>query len=53
MDWNEYQKFLDEKIADARHNMEHAARTYLEAKAKYEAVLLEKETFEKALAGDL
>lgn len=49
MDWKSYRKFLDEKIADAKHNLDHAAKDYLETKAKYEMVLIEKESFEKAL----
>lgn len=49
MDWNEYEKFLDQKIADAQYNLDHAAKTYLEAKAKYEAMVREKELFLKSI----
>jgi hypothetical protein len=51
MDWNKYQKFLDQKIADAKYNLDHAFKEYQEAKAKYEAMLQEKETFKKAIGG--
>jgi hypothetical protein len=49
MDPKTYERFLDEKIADAKHNLDHAAKDYLEAKAKYELVLFEKESFIKSM----
>jgi hypothetical protein len=49
MDWNEYRKLLDQKISDAWHNYEYAEKKFNEAKAKYEAVMLEKQSFEKSL----
>jgi hypothetical protein len=52
MDWNTYQKFLDQKIADAKFNLDAATKTYLEAKSKYEIILSEKDSFLKAMEGD-
>jgi hypothetical protein len=49
VDWKEYRRLLEMKIADALYNYEFAKKKSDEAKAKYEAVLLEKESFEKAL----
>lgn len=49
MNWNEYQKYLDQKISDAWHNYEYAEKKYIEAKAKYEAVMLEKQSYDKDL----
>lgn len=50
MDSNEYEKFLDQKIADTKYILSHAAKEYLEAKAKYEAMVKEKENFLKSLS---
>jgi hypothetical protein len=49
LSWKEYQSYIDRKISDARYNFEYAEKRYLEAKLNYEAALLEKESFEKAL----
>lgn len=49
MDPKKYERFLDEKVADAKYNLEHATKVYQESKAKYEAVLREKEMFQKAI----
>lgn len=49
MDWNEYQKFLNQKIADAKYNYESAQRRFKEAKAAFDAAVMEKQAFENAL----
>jgi hypothetical protein len=49
MNWNDYQKILDQKISDAWHNYENAEKKYNEAKAKYETIMWEKQSFENAL----
>jgi hypothetical protein len=49
MDLITYEKFLDQKISDAKHTLDHAAKEYLEAKAKYELVLFERDSFINAI----
>lgn len=49
MNWKAYEKLLDEKIKDAKFTLEYTSKKHMEAKAKYESVLLEKESFLKAL----
>jgi hypothetical protein len=49
MNWSYYSTLLDHKIADAQYNYDYAEKKAREAKAVLNAVLLEKENFEKAL----
>lgn len=42
MNWNEYQRFLDQKLADAQYNLEFAEKKLKESKKTYSAVLREK-----------
>jgi hypothetical protein len=45
MDWDTYSKMLDEKVADAKSNYDKAEKDYLQAKAKYETIVDERERF--------
>jgi hypothetical protein len=49
MDWKEYRRLLDMKIADASYNMDFAEKKFKEAAAALRAAVAEKEAFEKAL----
>lgn len=49
VDWNRYQKMLDEKEADAKYNLEHAEKKVREARAAYDSVLRERRAFEQVL----
>ena len=49
MNWTQYSKLLEVKIADTHYNMKFAEKKYKEAKAHYEASLREKHSFESAL----
>lgn len=49
VNWVYYSHLLDEKIADAWYNWEHAERKEREARTVYEAAMREKESFENAL----
>jgi hypothetical protein len=49
VNWKQYNKYLDVKIADAHYVLTYTEKKYKEAKAQHEAALREKESFEKAL----
>jgi hypothetical protein len=49
MNWTQYKKMLDVKIADTHYNLEYADKKYREAKAQHESALRERDSFEKAL----
>lgn len=49
INWNQYRQLVDEKIADAWHNMDQAEKAYAQAKAAYDAAMREKESFETAV----
>lgn len=49
MNWNQYRQLVDNKIADAWYNMDRAEKEYVQAKAKYDAAMREKESFENAV----
>ena len=49
MNWTQYSKYLDVKIADAHYVLEYSKKKYLEAKAQHEASLREKKAFEEGL----
>jgi hypothetical protein len=51
LNWKQYSKYLDVKIADAHYVLTYNEKKYKEAKAQHEAALREKESFEKALDG--
>lgn len=49
MNWTQYKKMLDVKIADCHYVLQYTEKKYREAKAQYEAAVREKESFENAL----
>jgi hypothetical protein len=49
MNWNEYSKLLDNQITEAKFNLDHAESKYKQSKMIYEALLMQKEMFEKSL----
>jgi hypothetical protein len=49
LNWRNYSNFIDEKVKDAKHNLEHAEKKRKEAQVVYTSVLREKENFENAL----
>jgi hypothetical protein len=49
MNWNEYEKMLLQQIADAKHNMEHSEKEYKQNKAKYDALILQHQSFKLAI----
>lgn len=51
MNWTQYQKMLEIKIADTHYNLRYTEKKYREAKAAYDASLKELEAFEIAVEG--
>jgi hypothetical protein len=49
VNWRIYSNFIDEKVKDAKHNLDYAEKKYKEAQVVYTSVLREKENFENAL----
>ena len=49
LNWTQYKKLLDIKIADTHYVLQYSEKKYREAKAQHDAALREKENFEKAL----
>jgi hypothetical protein len=49
MNWNEYSKLLDNQITEAKINLDPAESKYKQSKMIYEALLMQKEMFEKSM----
>jgi hypothetical protein len=47
--YTEYEKMLNQKISDTRHNLEYHTTKLAEAKMEYRAALAEKVSFDKAV----
>ena len=49
MNWTDYSKLLDERITEAKYNLEYTEKKFKEAKMIYGVAVRGKEAFEKAL----
>jgi hypothetical protein len=47
MNTDRYRLLIDQKLSDAWHNYELTEKAYREAKAIYESILVQKESYEK------
>jgi hypothetical protein len=49
MNWSEYSTLLDNQITEAKFNLDHAESKYKQCKMVHEALLMQKEMFEKSM----
>jgi hypothetical protein len=49
MNWNEYEKMMLNQIADAKHNRNIVEKEYKQAKSKLDSLLLQYQSFKKAI----